>query len=449
MRVPTIPVPAVSILAVAVAVVLVGVGGIVVVRALSDHSAAESGRSAQPAFQPGVWSAVLQGARESSTMPPSPGASPSASAFPAAPDDTIGVPHAAPSVPSGTGFLTSGGDFGVAITPAEAQTVAVGLWTMRQKALNAGSSAQLRAIETGVALTADLDILDAIDPACDCLGDYDVLAPSGVSALVPRTASYPASFVGEISSEDDGLSYVDVVVVTRVSASSSWTITLNSGFSLSGDDPAPLDRSGWTDDSHGASSSLDGALGRLADVWQQAKDTGLRDNGEFSDRSWLVSDELDDLASHRQDTPQDNGLRGHFTFEADPGAAPLEVRLVGGDLLCGAIRETVVYTPAPGHAIEQDADQLAFGITVPPGAYREIDVVSEWQICLNQPTGSKVVAIGYDSTYSGGVTGRPEPSGVTLPADPGQRLPGGPDLPDIPGESDAGSGDGSSVSFTA
>lgn len=150
-----------------------------------------------------------------------------------------------------------------------------------------------------------------------------------------------------------------------------------------------------------------------------------------------MKERLDDLAKYRQDALQANGLRGHVTFAVD-GSVPIRsVEASTGDVVCGAIRETVVYTPAKGHAIEQDADQLAFGPTVPAGAYGAVTGTVDWQVCLEQYGQSKIMVFGWDVGDDGALVGTPVPKGVSLPPDPAQKLVTPDATPDAPASSAA------------
>ncbi|MGH8888335.1 MAG: hypothetical protein ACRDV3_01070 [Acidothermaceae bacterium] len=415
-------VSAMSIVAVAVVIVIVVVGGFVVVHSLTTHHSTAAG--APPASSP----------QPASTLAPSVAlASPASSPSSSPGDDTLGSPAVALPTPSDTGFLSMSGDSGAVMTPALATNVVVGLWDMREQALKASSESQLRRIEGGVALASDTSALQ-----CRCFS-YDLLAPSSVSAVVPRGSTYPYYFIGEVAASQDSSGIVELFVVSRASAAATWQITLVSGFSTDKSADGALDTTGWAGDAGEAIDADGHGLAQLVQLWQQAKDYGKKDAGAFYDQAWLTSDRLDELAQYPQDKPQANGLRGHFTFAVDTSVAPKSIEASTGDLVCGAIRETVVDTPAPGHVIEQDPDQPLFGASLAPGAYMSVTGTVDWQVCLEQYAGSPIVAFGWDPGPAGSFVGVPEPKGRHLPADPAEQQPADPDSSGSTGGS-AGSG---------
>jgi hypothetical protein len=378
----------------ALAVVVLAVGAVLAVRATGAKPAAN-------APEPAATSIA-----QSSTTP---------SASPR--DDTIGSPVAVPAAPSGSAFLMSGGGEGAVITPQQAQTVVAGLWAMREQALHNSSTSTLQQIEAGPALAGDMNAM-----SCRC-SRFDVLKPSNITAVVPKTSTYPAYFVGEVAAqrdESDGL--FDLFVISRSDAKSSWRIALVTGYASDASTTDDLDDTGWAGDASGALGSDGHGFAELAAIWQHAKDTGAHDGGDFDTRSWLVSDRLDELAKYRQDTQQANGLRAHVTFAVDTTVPFRAVEASTGDIVCGAIRETAVYIPAAGHAIEQDADQLAFGATVPPGAYRAMTGTVDWQVCIEQYGQSKPVVFGWDPSDDGTIVGTPLAKGHSLPPDPAQKI---------------------------
>lgn len=389
-----------AVVAAALAVVVLAVGAVLAVRATAAKPSA------------GAPEPVATSTARPSTSIARPSTTPSGSAQ----DDTIGSPVVVPAAPSGSAFLTSGGGEGAVITPQQAQTVVAGLWAMREQALHSSSTSTLQQIETGPALAADMNAM-----SCRC-SRFDVLKPSNLSAVVPKASTYPAYFLGEVAAQrDDSDGLFDLFVISRSAATSSWRISLVSGFASDASTTDDVDDTGWAGDASGALGSDGHGFAELAAIWQQAKDTGAHDAGNFDTRSWLVSDRLDELAKYRQDTPQANGLRAHVTFAVDPTVPFRAVEASTGDLVCGAIRETVVYIPAAGHAIEQDADQLAFGATVPPGAYRSMTATVDWQVCLEQYGQSKPVVFGWDPSDDGTIVGTPVGKGHSLPPDPAQK----------------------------
>lgn len=330
-------------------------------------------------------------------------------------DDSIGTPVHLPPVPTGTAFLTMGGDQGVAITPQEAGTVFMGLWSMREEAMLASSLTELKQVEDGVALASDANAL-----TCRCIV-FRAAKAQEVSVIVPRTATYPAHFVAEMAADGGDLGVLYVMVITRADPRSSWHVSLDSGFATQDSMVGQLDVSGWSGDAGEPRGSDGHGFAELAALWQRAKVTGKSgDAGGFDASSWLVSDELDVLAKYPQGKPQANGLRGNVTFVEDASVPIYGVEASSEDIVCGAIRETDTYTPAPGYAISQDAERQAFGAALQPGLYRSVTETRDWQVCMFGLVDSPSVPIAWDPTYRAAVSGVPVPKGQHLPPDPAQ-----------------------------
>lgn len=348
-------------------------------------------------------------------------------------DDSIGTPAHLPPVPKGTAFLTMGGDQGVAITPHEAATVFMGLWSMREDAMQASSLSELKQVEDGVALASDTNAL-----TCRCIV-FRAAKAQELSVIVPRTVTYPAHFVAEMAADSGGLGVLYVMVVKRANPSTSWHVTLDSGFATKDSMVGQLDASGWAGDAGEPTGSDGHGFAELAALWQRAKVTGKSgDAGAFDASSWLVSDELDFLAKYPQGTPQANGLRGTVTFAKDTAVPLYGVEASSEDIVCGAIRETDTYTPAPGYAISQDAERHAFGAALQPGLYRSVTQTREWQVCIFGLADSPPVPIAWDPTYHAAVSGVPVPKGEHVLPDPAQH-------PEMPSDDGSG-GSGSSAS---
>jgi hypothetical protein len=281
------------------------------------------------------------------------------------------------------------------------------VWAARNTALAACDLATLTALETGSARLGDLG-----QARCGCLQ----LAGSGFSAsrlFVPRQEQYPAYFVAMARTvTTEGNSWTEVMAFSRSSPTTRWQLSLATGWGPSGGKVAELgypvlDADGYAavPDTH-TSAAAQVAVRRLASYYQAAKNTGRLPANPFTPGFW--SDQMAaDIAAHRQDAVQRNGLHGHFSYTVDPADPVFQVISGSQGMACGVVRFRSVYTGRNGGHPYQTADLRNWGPELAEGGYKSITVSGVSQTCFFVPVrGGPALVLGGDyinETVSTGV----------------------------------------------
>ena len=289
---------------------------------------------------------------------------------------------------------------GVVVTPAIANRVVRAYWPTHERALVGHDFATLNRLSSGPAREWE-------GPAtrCGCLFVKTARPLLGTSVFVPRQTRYPATFVAEAQTQYEGRYWAELLVFTKTRPGAPWLVTQDSGF---GPPPGVAPRLG------APVSGADGfdapvplaqherarhAAADFASLWQRAKLMGQVPADNEFELSGQTLGRVYEVASHRQDQVQANGLLGHYSFYTSPGDALVEVMDQGNfDLACQPVRETVVYTPTPGSRIRQDLGRRNWGADLAPGYYRKLVSHDTWQTCFlvpSEPSG-RIIVLNHD-----------------------------------------------------
>jgi hypothetical protein len=146
---------------------------------------------------------------------------------------------------------------------------------------------------------------------------------------------------------------------------------------------------------------------KLASFYQTAKNTGRVPRNPFRPTDWTTEIPAQ-IAEHRQNTIQGNGLPGHFTYRVNPKDPLFQVLLSGDqDLACTVLRVRSVYTGGPRGYPQQSLDRRNWGVELAPGVYKSITVSGVSQTCFLAPiSGGKASVFGgsyLDESVSSGV----------------------------------------------
>lgn len=345
--------------------------------------------------------AVVAGPAVARTVTPQvhPAISTSSSVSPASPPGWYQVPidHPAPANYQLPPALMLGGP-GTGPEPvidvAQAKAVFAALWDLRDEAFRVGSNTAtgrsfMAEFESGPALESD-------EVTCGC-DQRSVRAPiAAESILLTRQTTYPATFLGEATTDLSGDAYVQYLVVARQSASQPWEVVSDPGYLGHG----ALDRPSGTADGFDTALSPDAAslsLPRLlADYWQTWTLTGRAPAGsDLAPGPWTTQ-----AGAQMASTPDGafrhfNGLAGYYLYH---GGGPQELwqfSTSAGRLACGVVREET-YWDYPGGTLYQPEAQDNWGGTIAPGLYQAIVGSSIAQPCFLQAPGSKVKVLSGD-----------------------------------------------------
>jgi len=270
------------------------------------------------------------------------------------------------------------------ITPSQAARVVHDYWDVHEAALVEHNLPRLAHLSAGAARDWEQPAV-----ACGCLSVSSPRPFLNAAYFVPRQRRYPASFIAEVQTEVAGTYWAELLVFTKSRSGGPWLVTEDSGFGPpAGVAPrlgAPVaDSAGYDRPVSGSERARARTVaGRFAALWQQAKNTGTVPAGSGFDLTGQTGARVARLAAFTQDAVQMNGLIGHYTFYTSRTDPLIQVTDVDGyDLACQSIRETVVYTPTPGHLIAQDPLQHNWGPYLSPGSYRKVIDRDTWQTCF-------------------------------------------------------------------
>lgn len=272
------------------------------------------------------------------------------------------------------------------VTPQMADQVVRRFWPAHSQALVDQDLAMLRLLSGGAARAWEIEAI-----RCGCMRVTNRRPLLDAVFFVPRQTRYPARFIAEVRTQHStGQEGVEVLTFSREGPRRPWLVVETSFYAPLRGGPARLgspdvDEDGFTRPVGRALRARARTVAdELAAAWQEAKETG--DVQSAARRFHLVGQtaaRFRNLASHPQDTPQRNGLLGHFTFrtaKADPLVVVPESN--GGALACKPVHATIVYTGQPGQMARQDDLRLNWGPDVEPGLYRGMVTKQVWQTCF-------------------------------------------------------------------
>jgi hypothetical protein len=278
---------------------------------------------------------------------------------------------------------------GVVVTPALAQSVVQAIWSLREQAFTSRDRSFLAEFESGPALESD-------EGTCGCNSRTPRGPIRDEVVFVPRQATYPATFLAEVSTTLAGSAYAQYLVLSKVSPASTWTVVADPG-----DSAAPLDRP--TTDAAGYDIAPTPAAATrafpasLAAYWQTWVDTGHRPaSSPFADGPWTTSHGAK-LASQPQGSlVSANGLDGRYIYQSTPADPTWAFGTAGGGITCGVLRAQTLWNGPGGAAIYQPPDQTNWGPTVAPGTYHGEAETSIVQPCFIQHSNGPVTITSGD-----------------------------------------------------
>jgi hypothetical protein len=260
---------------------------------------------------------------------------------------------------------------GAVVTPDSAQAVASAIWGRRAIALAARDTAALRTFETGSALAVDSD-------RCSC-GAVNFGAARAIAVSVPRGQAYPAHFLAEVRSTLNHDQWLALLVITRASADQPWRVAFQGGFTPAQPHIAPRN------DPDGYAAAVDPAVNAiaqeqpvaLATYWQGWKNHGAAPTQPAT--TWRSGPMTDGYGRHiagvglQGEVNQQNGLVGHYRYQALAGAAyvfPIEADAL---FVCAPVQRQAQWTAADGsRSVVQNPNRSNWGADVAPGRYRSM-----------------------------------------------------------------------------
>jgi hypothetical protein len=275
---------------------------------------------------------------------------------------------------------------GTVISPTQAEAVLTALWGLRAQAFETNDRSRTAEFETGAALESD-------EVTCGC-NVRDVRTPIEAENLfVPRQRSFPAAFLAEVKTSLSGAPYVQYLVIARQSKGTPWEVVSDPGESGS----RPLDQPklgpGGFDNAVAPSSAEDNLPNEFASYWHTWTEEGHAPrHSKFAPGKWTTGAGATYAENPSGKLTTQNGLVGYYRFE---GGDPNEVWSFGtaaGAITCGVVRWQAIWS-YPGSGIYQDPDQVNWGPTIAPGAYRYEAETQIMQPCFIQRSGAHIAVV--------------------------------------------------------
>lgn len=307
---------------------------------------------------------------------------------------------------------------GVTIDKALATQIVTAVWPVREQAIDTNDIASLSTFESGAALEGDTALYGT--PHCGC---HTPAARSIelVSVFVPKQTTFPADFLAEVTMPSDGGPFagVTLLVVSRASGLTPWTVTLATGYADNSVGPpivyvAPVPSGNFNAALPATHVDLDALPAALATYYEHWATTGTAPTAAQFAPGYFTSYKGGGLHVFGETVGID--AIHHMVYSADPttdgewsfaGESFEQAPQYGWILSCGTVRYEDVSTPAvAGTLLNQPSDQSTWGPTLTPGRYSQI---TEWGLhesCFAiDPTGAPDSRAG-DRRRSNSLDGR-------------------------------------------
>ncbi len=307
---------------------------------------------------------------------------------------------------------------GLAIDRGLATRIVAAVWPVREQAIDTADIASLSTFESGAALEGDTSLYGTRHCGCPIPAARSV---EWTYVFVPKQATFPASFLAEVTMASDGGAFAGValLVFSRASALTPWTVTLATGYSDNSIGPpivyvGPVPSGDFNAALPTSPVDLTALPGDLASYYEHWATTGTAPlNADFAP-GYFTSYKGGDVYVHGET----DGIGGihHTVYSADPTAdgewsfagESFELKPQNGWILsCGTVRYESVSTAAVnGPLLNQPPDTSTWGPTLPPGRYSQITQWGLHESCFAvSPTGAPTLVLGNDggATRSTGV----------------------------------------------
>jgi hypothetical protein len=284
---------------------------------------------------------------------------------------------------------------GILLTWSQSMDVAKAMWPLWETALvDSDTRALTQLISPGPVLDGTLDT--CADPDGKCVEESKPRPIESLTTIVPVQNHYPIYFLAEVRTTADatGLNgldtwepWIELQILTKASASSSWKISFDSG--LDGPDgasptllpfdlvsastlPQPTPGDINVRPNRTPPQPADQYLSLLGSYWQSFVDVG-----HAPDQSVFVTDGYTSgVGQQLAQFPQGSTYVGHaqqFEFSSSSKDQSWVFSASGGyPLVCGTIDETESDTTSPSSPMFQNSDESNYGTPLAPGYYSQI-----------------------------------------------------------------------------
>jgi hypothetical protein len=345
-------------------------------------------------------------------------------------------------------FTSGAGGASYLVSPSEARIVATAMWNAWQTALYANDTKALTQLAAaGPFLNGT--IYNCAFPSGRCLVSPHKPKLGQLEVVVPKQRAYPLYFMSAVRTTNaiqnsDGISQVepwmDLQILTKASRAASWKLSFETGYDAIGGVQPPFPPFDFGVGPYGplhSDRAYNGApliskvttkgLGKaptvvptnnylplLAAYWQSYKDAGHAPKDSVFLKGGDSSGEGKSLAKTREGSLY-NGSRDTYRFAFDPRAGTWRFTVeVGYPLVCGSVFDAATVKPLGGF-LNQNSDEVNYGIPLPPGEYLSVTTVAEHPVCVSYALGGTNGSLGGlvvsgNDTYTSAVTGPRAPA---------------------------------------
>lgn len=329
------------------------------------------------------------------------------------------------------------------VSPSEARITATAMWNAWQSALYANDTRAL----TQLAVAGPLlngTIYNCAFPSGHCLASPHRPQLGQLEVAVPKQRSYPLYFMSAALTTNtiqnsDGLNQVEpwmeLQIVTKASRTAPWQLSFDTGYdAISGAEP-PFPQFDFGVGPYGPSHSdrayngtpliqnvvtkgigkaptvvpANNYLPLLAKYWQNYRDLGRAPANSVFLKGGDSSGEGMILAETREGSVY-NGNRNTYKFAFDPHAGTWRFTVGGGyPMVCGSVLDAATVTPLGG-LLNQNSDEVNYGIPLRPGSYLRITTSAEHPVCVSYALAGTRNSLGGltvagNDTYTSAVSG--------------------------------------------
>jgi hypothetical protein len=261
------------------------------------------------------------------------------------------------------------------IDPQAAAQLFNSYWDLRAIALLWDERSVLKEIESGAALTADLD-------SCGC-GVISWGKPLAFNVFLTPQRSFPAYFMADAFAEIPGnatqnKAYV-FLVFQRLSAGASWSVVIDSQQQVFTSRPPAKDIDRPVTDAQGydVSPMIDfpGGFGRLsgqlAAYWEY---WAVHYKGPASSIFWpglWTTQHGREIAQDEQSADPTEGIVARYDYSRGKSSNAWVVPEQGYGIACGSLIDRVTFTVPHGY-VYQPKDRSEFPPGLPPGRYKSV-----------------------------------------------------------------------------
>ncbi len=296
------------------------------------------------------------------------------------------------------------------LTARQAANVVQALWPLRERAMATADEATLAELSTGeaAAVAGAFAAQVRIQPTMSMV---HARPETSVEVNLTRASGFPRFFLAQVMTTmyapdvadgvPAGSPYVELMVLTRASATEHWRVTLDTGFQGPTFIPFPVDATGYTQPAPGQAGAAR-LIPLLAAYWQHWAEHGDPPSSPPSDTfgpGYWTDQRGRSIAQVRNGTSGGPcGCRTTTTYAAVPSEGSWSFRIYDSGLLrCGSIAIQQTYEGNFWHRLYQNPARTHWDVRIPPGRYTAIRLHSLRASCVEEFVGPRLGVVGGDS----------------------------------------------------